>query len=313
MIRIEGDRLAELLPYEPLARVIERMFVEGCVSPQRSHHSIIVPGAPEATLLLMPAWIPGGYLGVKIAGVFPGNRLKGAASVAAQYLLMSATNGTPLALIDGGELTARRTAATSALAGARLARESAKRHLIVGTGRLSAHLAAAHGSLRPNLEVEVWGRSHEKAKAVAAALVRQGMRAVAVSDLQAACERADIISCATLSKDPLVAGAWLKPGTHLDLVGSFTPDMREVDDEAVARASVFCDTMTAACESGDLEQPIGRNVIERSALVDLARLLGGAHPGRRDEAEITLFKSVGCALEDLAAAMLAYEGARHPS
>ena len=212
-------------------------------------------------------------------------------------------------MIEGGELTARRTAAASALAARFLARPDASRLLVVGTGRLSRNLALAHSAVRPFRRVEIWGRRPERAAEVAQELRRAGLDAHPAADLARAVREADVVSCATLSATPLVLGDWLRPGTHLDLVGGFTPTMREADDEAIRRASVFVDTRAGAMkEAGDIVVPLGNGTLApegiRADLYDLAR---GAHRGRVRPDEITLFKSVGAALEDLAAAILVYE------
>lgn len=306
MIRIDHEQVARLLDYRSLIDKLDQLFVEGCTYPPRAHHRVPVSGKPDATLLLMPSWSSDGFLGVKIAAVFPGNREVGLPSVSAEYLLMNATDGTPLALIDGSELTARRTAATSALAADLLARSDARSLLVVGTGRLSRHLARAHLVVRPHLEVTIWGRNPDSAAAVAADLRRDGINAGPAADLATAAALADIISCATHATRPLVRGDWLKPGVHLDLVGSFTPQMREVDDVAVAGARVCCDTLDAVHESGDLLGPVEQGLLARESIAELAGLLRGDRPARKSASEKTLFKSVGCALEDLGGAMLAY-------
>jgi ornithine cyclodeaminase len=307
MITIDRALVANLVPYPLLIQQLEQIFISDCRCPSRTHHEVSLGGTAAGTLLLMPAWTSRGFLGVKIAAVLPGNHSRGLPSVTAQYLLMDVTDGEWLALIDGGELTARRTAATSALAAGRLARPDAERLLIVGTGRLARHLARAHASVRPGLRVEVWGRRFAAAVDIADELRREGIEAVGAPELAPAVARADIISCATLSHEPLIRGQWLKPGVHLDLVGSFTPAMREADDEALRGAIIYCDTRDALHESGDLAEPLEHRVIEAAQILELAALLRGELPGRTSAEERTVFKSVGCALEDLAAAMVAYE------
>lgn len=306
---IGADEVRTALAWPRLIAALRAAFAAGCETPVRHHHTVAVPGAPDATLLLMPAWTPGAYLGVKIVNVFPGNAARGAPAVAGQYLLMSARDGAMLALVDGDELTARRTAAASALAADYLARRDAGHLLLVSTGRLSDYLAAAHASVRRLRRISVWGRHAGRAAAVAARLQAAGLPAQAVTDLAASAAQADVISCATLATTPLIHGDWLRPGTHLDLVGGFTPAMREADDIAVRRAEVYVDTRAGAmAEAGDIVQPLASGVLGadgiRAELADLAR---GVHPGRRDDGAITLFKSVGTALEDLAGAVLAYE------
>jgi ornithine cyclodeaminase/alanine dehydrogenase-like protein (mu-crystallin family) len=261
-------------------------------------------------LLLMPAWA-GENLGVKIVTVFPGNRTRGLASVSALYLLMDHATGHPLALIDGEALTLRRTAAASALAATYLARPDAKRLLVVGTGALAPYMAAAHCASRPIECVLVWGRSIERAKATAARLAADGLPAEVCADLAAGLGLADIVTCATTAREPVVRGTLVRPGTHVDLVGAFTPEMRESDDELVKRAEVFVDTFAGALkEAGDLVQPIAAGAIAREHVrAELADLVARRHPGRAAPEAVTVFKSVGTALEDLCAARLVYDRA----
>lgn len=305
------DEVRAALDWPPLLQALREMFAAGCEMPQRHHHTVTVPDAPDATLLLMPAWTAGGYLGVKVLNVFPGNSRLGLATIAASYMLMDGRTGTMLALIDGGELTVRRTAAASALAASFLARQDAAHLLMVGTGRLAPNLIAAHASVRPLQRVSVWGRHVEKAKDLVDALDLEGIETQVVTDLDAAVGEADIVSCATLAEEPLIQGDWLRPGTHLDLVGGFTPTMREADDEAIRRSTVFVDTFDGACaEAGDIVQPLQAGILAHDAIeADLYGLVRGQHAGRESPQEITLFKSVGAALEDLAAAILVHRTA----
>jgi len=307
-VKVIGEaELAAVLDDRGLVECLREAFRQGAEAPLRHRHAVGAPGG-EGTLLLMPAWQPGRSLGVKVVTVFPGNASRGLSAVLGSYLLLDAETGMPLALLDGAMLTRRRTAAASALAAGYLARPDSSTLLMVGTGSLAPHLVGAHAAARPIREVRVWGRSPAKAAALAALLDRTGLRATAVDDLGGAVRAADIISCATLSAEPLIHGRWLRPGTHVDLVGGFTPAMREADDDAVRRSRVFIDTPAALEEAGDLVQPIARGVLRAEDLGgDLSDLARGSRPGRRDDAEITLFKSVGAALEDLAAARLAFE------
>jgi ornithine cyclodeaminase len=227
-------------------------------------------------------------------------------SVHASYLLLDAATGQPRALLDGGELTLRRTAAASALACRYLAPPDARRLLMVGTGRLAPHLVQSHLLVRPLREVRIWGRSSERAHALAHSLQGSGLSITVTEDLETSTPWADIVSCATLTHEPLVRGAWLKPGQHLDLVGAFTPQMREADDEAVARSALYVDTRAGALsDSGEIIGALARGVIEQGdSLAEFSDLPAGSFE-RRDERAITLFKSVGSALEDLVAAQLA--------
>lgn len=307
---VTADRLAEVLDEATLIDRLREAFRAATTTvPVRHHHAIAAPHGVDATLLLMPAWRDGGMLGVKVATVFPGNAARALPAVMASYLLLDGGTGEPLALLDGAALTARRTACASALAADYLAAADSRCLLMVGTGVLAPHLIRAHAAVRPIAEVLVWGRTPDKAERLAASLDRPGFTVAATPDLEAAARRADIISCATLAREPLIHGRWLRPGQHLDLVGGFTPEMREADDEAVRRASLFVDTRAGALkEAGDLVDPLRRGVIaEGDVLGDLFDLARGVCPGRRRDDEVTLFKSVGTALEDLAAAELAFE------
>lgn len=308
MRHLDAAALAALLPPADLVGALREGFRRGCELPVRHQHALARQDEPDATLLLMPAWTER-YLGVKLSTVIPGNRARGLGAVQASYLLSSARTGEALASIDGLELTLRRTAAASALAATALAREDARRLLVVGTGNLAPHLARAHAAARPIEQVEVWGRRAERAAAVCDELAHEGLAATPAEDLERAAHAADVISCATLSEEPLVRGEWLRPGAHLDLVGAFTPQMRETDDEAVRRAEVFVDTREGAlAEGGDLLLAVEAGAFELAEVrADLFELCRGEHSGRRFEDEITLFKSVGTALEDLFAAVLAYE------
>lgn len=311
MIQLDARAVAERLPTAALVDALQRTFAEGCTAPVRHAHTVPVQGAPDGSLLLMPAWRCGGRLGTKLVTVFPGNATHGAPAVASIYILFDAVTGTPVALLDGDELTARRTAATSALAARYLARPDAEHLLIVGSGRIARELALAHTDAHAGLRrVSVWSRSPERAAALAADLVARGRSVTAVTDLAAAAGAADLISAATLSTSPLLAGDWIRPGTHVDLVGAFRPGMREADDALVARARVVADTRAGVlAEADDVREPLRRGLLADGSVSELAQLCRGERPGRQSASEITLFKSVGAALEDLAAATLVVESA----
>jgi alanine dehydrogenase len=297
-----ADEVHAALDYVQLADALARSFAAGAQVPVRHVHRL----GDADTLLLMPAWSDAA-LGVKLVTVMPGNSARGVGTVQAIYVLLDRTSGEPLALLDGEALTLRRTAAASALAARYLAREDAQNLLLVGAGRLAPHLACAHYALRPSLRrVFVWARDPARAQTAAQWLRDQGLPAQVVEQLEPAVREAHIISCATTATAPVVHGAWIEPGTHLDLVGGFTPSMREVDDAAVARARIFVDTYVGALsEAGDLLAPLASGAITRTSVVaELAQLVRGQQRGRTSADEITLFKSVGTALEDLAAAAL---------
>jgi ornithine cyclodeaminase len=309
MQEINAEATRAALPFAQLIPALEAAFATGCEVPPRHHHTIAAAGG-DATMLLMPAWIPDRFLGIKIANVFPGNSARGIPALSSLYVLCDGTTGRHLALIDGNEITARRTAAVSALAASFLSRAESSRMLVVGAGRVASLLPDAYRVVRPIERVDVWNITRANSEAFAARLRGAGFDAHAVDDLEAAAAAADIVSCATLSTAPLVRGAWLRPGTHVDLIGSFARHMREADDETVGRASVFVDTMAAIADAGDLVHPIENGTLRREDVkATLADLCRRQHRGRSAAGEITLFKSVGTALADLAAAMLAYGAA----
>lgn len=306
MRTVTAEDIARVLTEERLIDALANGFRSEIAVPLRHHHSIARAGS-EATLLLMPAWTQSGarFLGCKIVSVFPDNASRGKPSVYGSYFLMDGDTGEPLAVLEGRTLTVRRTAGASALASRYLARGEAAHLVMIGAGALAPHLVRAHAAVRPIERVTLWNRSRGRAEALAAHLGQNGLDVVVADDLESAVRSADIVSCATLSQEPLVRGAWLKAGTHVDLVGGFTPAMREADDEAILRARVYVDTREGALkEAGDIVDPIRRGVLRRDDVQgDLFDLCRGTDMGRRSAEEITLFKSVGTAVEDLAAAM----------
>ncbi|MBO6900339.1 MAG: ornithine cyclodeaminase family protein [Rhizobiaceae bacterium] len=310
---ISATEVNETLDFPALINVLRDAFRLGAVQPVRHHHTVERPQGEPTTLLLMPAWTDfatgdldsNGHIGVKIASVSPDNNKIGKPAVMAQYLLLDGTTGEPQALIDGASLTLWRTAAASALAADYLARPDASRLLVVGAGALAPYLARAHAALRPIREIAIWNRTPENAERVVAGLAAGGFQAGVVEDIEPAIAEADIITAATISTVPLIHGAALRPGTHVDLVGAFSPTMRESDDEAIRRARVYVDTRGGALkEAGDIVQAISSGALTEDAIAgDLFQLARGDAAGRRGADEITLFKSVGAALEDLAAAI----------
>lgn len=295
------------LTFPRLIEAIEAALRAEIIAPVRHHHTIARQDG-DATHLIMPAWAAraGGYLGVKLVNVFPGNGKRGLPSVLGTYILMSGDTGAPLAALDGTRLTLWRTAAASALAARHLARKDCGTHLMVGAGALSPFFLRAHRAVRPITRSLIWNRNRAGAERVANALALEGIAVEIADDLEAACRIADIISTATLSREALVRGAWLKPGAHLDLVGAFTPEMRESDDDCITRARLFCDTRGGALkEGGDLVQPIGAGLIAESRIeADLFDLARGTVSLVRQAEDITLYKSTGGAIFDLAAAGL---------
>ena len=310
MLIIDKHQLGTSLTFQKLIPKLRSAFQADITMPVRHHHNYANPTVGiESTLLLMPAWQAGKYLGVKLVTVSPRNSQINLPSIQGIYILFDAITGQALAHLDAPTLTNLRTAAASALASDYLSRPDSRALLMIGTGSLAPYLIRAHAAVRPLEEVYVWGRNPDKAKALVDSFQDTSFNISAVTHIEQAIKNVDIISCATLSQQALVFGNWLQPGQHIDLVGSYKPDMREADDETVLKSRIFVDSLeTAPVESGDLAIPIANGLITLSSIKgDLFGLCSGQCSGRKRLEEITLFKSVGLALEDLAAAELAYE------
>jgi alanine dehydrogenase len=310
-MRVLGpSEVVAALDFSALVEALRGMFRSGdVVAPQRHRYTIDVPGGAPGSLLIMPAWQAGRHIGVKLLTIFPGNAARDSASLMGQYLLLDASTGKPVAMFDGPALTARRTAAASALAASYLARPDSERLLMVGAGALASHLIQAHASVRPICNVLVWSRNPDRAARLARRLTQRALNVAPTDDLQRAVNGAHVICCATPAHEPLLKGHWLPLGVHVDLVGGYTPAMREVDDDTMRRARIFVDSRDGAlAEAGDIVQPIASGAIAADDIAgDLFDLTRGDRAGRRFHDQITVFKSVGLALEDLAAAKLALE------
>lgn len=308
MIQISAESVIAALDYKPLIEALRAMFLTDYTMPVRHHHFYETSADVENTLILMPVW-NARYLGVKQVIVAPANSGMNLPAIHASYTLLDAKTGQPLAQLDAAELTARRTACASALAASFLARNEAESLLVVGSGKVAQHLVQAHATVRPYKQITVWARNISKAEELAYQLTKEGYPVHVTADLAGAACAADVISCATLSPTPIIAGEWLKPGTHLDLIGSHTPKTREADDEAIRKSHVFVDSRAGALhETGELAIPIATGLLKPEDVVaDIAELCRGTHVGRTDPNEITLFKSAGLAVEDLAAALLVYQ------
>ncbi len=290
------------LPYDVLVRDLPNLLSQPTTSPQRHVHTIAQPDEPDASLLLMPAWSASGRGGIKLVNVTPGNVKRSLPAVTASYLVFDTVSGEHLALLDGGELTARRTAAVAAVAASRLARDNARRLLLIGSGRIASELAFAYRAVRDIRHVDVYSPTRGNAERLVHHLRANGFDADVCEDLPSSVASADIIACATLSTEPIVHGDWLAPGQHVALIGGYLPDMREADDACMRRARVWLDCEAALSEAGDVAM-LSRDDIA-GTLRELCAV--GAVPDR--ETRITVFKSVGDASQDLAAATIALRG-----
>lgn len=320
---IDADTIQNNIKLNELVDALNHAFKAGTKPPKRHHHTIpasisgdrVFDASDETsltsdkTLLIMPAWNDRA-IGTKLVSVFPDNGQLDMPSIQGLYIMMDAKNGKPIAVFDGSELTRWRTAAASALAGRYLAPPNPETLLMVGTGALSIPLIKAHMSQHASLQnILVWGRSSHKATTIVHDLREEGITAQVCSNLSDDVKKADIISTATLSIQPLIKGEWLTNSCHIDLVGAYKPTMRESDDGVITKAQLFVDTFEGALsEGGDIVQPINQGLISKNDIqADLYDLCQHRHKGRTSHDSITLFKSVGASIEDLVAATLVLE------
>jgi len=309
---ISGEEIRDSVDYVELIEALDQMHREDAANLGDLLLSEQTEGETTNHFMVRAGWQRGRALGVKMASVFPDNRAGDLPAIQASYVLFDGTTGSPLASIDGNELTWRKTAADSALGSLRLAKANCKTLLMVGAGAMAPHLIRAHISVRPKIKrIEVWNRSADRRDRLIASLQPE-FNIVATDDLQYAASNADLISCATMAQQPLIQGEWLSPGCHLDLVGAFTLDMREADDTAMRRGQIFVDSRkTTIGEIGELTIPIKNGTLrEQDVVADHYQLSGGDHPGRQTEDEITIFKNGGGGHLDLMTARYIYDKCR---
>ena len=300
---LHESALHKMIDYSGLIDVLEDAFKEACEVPQRNHYTT---GSDGNGLLVMPAWGYRGYIGIKIITLTPSNPGREMPFVQGVYLLFDQKTGIPLLQIDAKALTNYRTAAASALASRYLSNENTSSMLMIGAGSLAPYLVKAHKAVRPISEIYVWSRNQEKAQRLASS-----MGAVAISRVEDVIGDVDLISSATPSIDPLIRGACLRHGQHIDLVGGYSPEMREADDITIAKSAVFIDTEGALDEAGDIIQPMRSNTITRSDIKGtLHDLVSSKCHGRQDTEAITVFKSTGHAIEDIATAVWLWQGGK---
>lgn len=308
MLTISAEDSRELLTFEKLIYSLRETFKSGAEAPLRLHYELSNASNLAATMLLMPSWsFDKGFGGVKIVNVNPGNNAQNLPSISASYLLFDIETGQHLCLMDASYMTSKRTAAASALAASYLAKPDSSKLLIVGAGKVGSELADAFREVLPIEEILVWDRKMSQSSNLVKRLIAKDLNAKVIDSLEQGVKSADVISCATLAEEPIIKGDWLSPGQHIDLIGSFTPIMREVDDKAIQCSKIFVDTQAAVIESGELQIPLNNGVIVESDIGPTLYDLCATEKKWRSPEDITLFKGVGHAIEDLAAATLVYE------
>ena len=312
VINADANATSNSLAFNALIDTLNNGFATGCVQPERHHHTMEKNNQATPILLLMPAWSfpteKAQYLGVKIVNIFPDNRLKNLPGLTSTYILYNGGTGEELAILDGNTITARRTAATSALAARYLSRLDSKKLTVLGAGKVASLLPEAFSVVRPIEQVTIWNRTPQGAKLFAEQLEQKGFLVKIAHSVEKAVADADIVTAATLSTDALIQRKWLKSGVHVDLIGSFAPHMREADDDLIKKAQLYIDTEEAIEEAGDFVQPIKSGLLHKDEIKGtFAELARGTVQVNRREQDITLFKAVGSGLADLYAAKLCYE------
>ncbi len=297
----DAAAVARLCPYDRLVDALATGLREPIVSPSRMHMD---PPGDGSAFMIMPAWQTGDLIGVKMVSVWPANAALGKPTVTALYNVFSCIDGMPVAVIDGTELTLRRTAATAALGARLLARKARVRLAVLGTGALAPEMAQAHASVLDVESITVWGRRIERAQAVVECLARRGIAAAASSDLQSTVAAGDVIVAATTATVPFIEPQWVRPGTHIGLFGAFTSAMAEAAPALLPHVHLYADTRAGVLEKGgEVVQAIKAGLIAPAAIrAELAEMLAGAREWRTSARDITVLKSVGFAALDLIAA-----------
>lgn len=302
---IDAQSVHETLDYASLIDALEQ--AHRGVMPETANLIADEPNGGANKFVTLVGWQQKDVIAVKMVGVFPQNLslTPPQASVQGLVCVFDARTGTPLLAADGEAMTFRKTAADSALGARLLARQDVETLLVVGAGGLAPHMIEAHCTARPGIKrVLIWNRTHERAKALALS-IEGPTSAEAVDDLDEAVRLADVISCVTMAEEPLVKGRLLKPGAHLDLVGAYLPHMRETDDDAMKRGTIFVDTRQGMEGAGDLARPVRAGVIGWDDVqADFFDLCAGRKTGRQSQEEITVCKNVGGAHLDLFTARL---------
>jgi ornithine cyclodeaminase len=303
----DSSAVRKALPYPQLIDALAHGLQLPIEAPPRS---FFTPNDDASCVLIMPAWKTKEVFGVKLVSVWPSNKDIGSPTVSAVYVLLSCENGMPLAVIDGTELTLRRTAAAAALAASLLARKNSQTLAMLGTGALSVPLVQAHASVMHFKNILIWGRQKNKALSVVAELKNLGIESTYSEDLSATLNKADVVAAATTATEPFIISKWLKPGTHLGLIGAFTPQMAEAEPALMSKVQIFADNRSAVLEKGgEILQAIDQGIISPSSIEgELAELASmPIRSWRNNDQAITVFKSVGFASLDLIAAELVFQ------
>ena len=303
----DSSAVRKALPYPQLIDALAHGLQLPIEAPPRS---FFTPNDDASCVLIMPAWKTKEVFGVKLVSVWPSNKDIGSPTVSAVYVLLSCENGMPLAVIDGTELTLRRTAAAAALAASLLARKNSQTLAMLGTGALSVPLVQAHASVMHFKNILIWGRQKNKALSVVAELKNLGIESTYSEDLSATLNKADVVAAATTATEPFIISKWLKPGTHLGLIGAFTPQMAEAEPALMSKVQIFADNRSAVLEKGgEILQAIDQGIISPSSIEGELSELASAptRSWRKNDEAITVFKSVGFASLDLIAAELVFQ------
>jgi 1-pyrroline-2-carboxylate reductase [NAD(P)H] len=305
---ITAEQVHAALRYPDFIDVLEEGFRKQHVMPPRQVMLLDETSGSDDAFAMLPSWNDD-VIALKAFTYFPQNQSP-FRTLYSQILLFDRGCGEPRAMVDGVSVTCWRTAGISALASRFLSRPDSATLLLLGTGKLAPFLIAAHATVRSLKRVLIWGRSPDKVMKLVAAMGKDfpGIEFQAVSDLPSACGQADIVVCATGSHEILVRGEWIRPGTHTDFLGNHHATKRECDSSMITRSRVFVDTrLNCFKEAGEILVPISEGVFSKDQVVaELSELCRGSVRGRQDDQEITLFKSVGCALGDLCGAVTAW-------
>lgn len=318
---LTADEFRRLVPMRDAVELMKQVFSAysrgETISPLRT--PVNMPDG-SGVVLFMPAFVPAGddapsATGVKVVSVFGGNRERGLPTINAIVVVVDPETGVPIGLLEGAAVTALRTGAVSGAATDLLARPDAKTLAVIGAGAQGVTQAAAVCSVRDIEEIRVYdlfAASRESFAERLSAWIPEGMPKVVVADdAQAAVSGADIICTATTATSPVFEDAWLAPGTHINGIGAYTPEMQEIPDATIARARIVVDAVEAALhEAGDLIQSIDRGVVTRDSIsIELGQVATGEIAGRETDDQITFFKSVGNAIQDMIVCGAALEAA----